>query len=129
MANNHIPRADGSTPAGALQNEFGNLVAQWQELGIDPDDFVRCAQCGEYTVEQDGSDRRCGCDRGELNVVNGVPVHGAQRRVRQMGPGKTPEGVLWNYSHANQPQPELSHADIKLDDGTIHHVKLWSRIG
>lgn len=127
MANNHIPRADDDTPEGALQNDLGNLLAQWQELGIDPDDFVKCAQCGEYTLDEDGYDLECACKRDELDVANGVPTHGTQRRVRQLGSGNI-EGVLWNYSHDDQPTPGLSHADIKDDEGVVHHVRLWARV-
>lgn len=126
----HIPRADGNTPEGALQNDLGNLVAQWQELGIDPDDFVRCGQCGEYTIDELGDDRMCACDRGELNVVDGVPAHGELLRVRTFSPDRDARihGVLWNYDNANQPTPGLSMAEIKSDDGVVHVVKLWGRV-
>lgn len=126
MAHHHIPRADGSTPEGALQNDLGNLVAQWQEHGINPDDFVRCAQCGEYNVDETGNDRSCACQRGELDVANGITLFPPLRRVRQLGRGNV-EGTLWNYSSTHQPEPGLSHADIKDDAGVVHHVRLWVR--
>lgn len=39
------------TPVGQLANDLGNLVAQWEELGIDPDDFLKCAQCHKFMRE------------------------------------------------------------------------------
>jgi len=51
------------TPEGQLKNDLGNLVAQWEELGIDPDDFVKCATCGEYFVDERGDFIDCACDR------------------------------------------------------------------
>ena len=60
-----MSRGDDSTPHGALKNDIINLVAQWEELGIDPDDFVKCGKCHEYTVTQMGDDRECACERKE----------------------------------------------------------------
>lgn len=32
-----------------------NLAMTWQELGLDPDDFLRCALCREFIVDPDNN--------------------------------------------------------------------------
>lgn len=52
-----------ATPEGRLSNDLGNLAAQWEEIGIDPDDFLKCAGCHEFMFDEDGRPRDCRCDR------------------------------------------------------------------
>ena len=54
---------EGESPTEALANDLLDLVAQWEELGIDPDDFVKCGKCHEYMVTQMGDERSCACER------------------------------------------------------------------
>lgn len=58
-----MDRPSNATPEGQLGNALINLASQWEEMGIDPDDFVKCGACHEYFVNEDGTDRDCKCDR------------------------------------------------------------------
>lgn len=31
-----------------LSSDLGNLALGWQELGIDPDDFLKCGRCHKF---------------------------------------------------------------------------------
>lgn len=60
----HLPRGNDDVPEGRLINDLGNLVAQWQELGIEPDAFVTCSVCGGifgFAVLPDDDVRVCSC--------------------------------------------------------------------
>jgi hypothetical protein len=54
-------------PNEELSTDLGNLVAQWQELGIDPDAFVTCANCHKIfdfaaTADDYTTGNVCGCE-------------------------------------------------------------------
>jgi hypothetical protein len=41
------------TPEQQLEAELAGLTMSWQELGIDPDDFIKCALCHEFMFDPD----------------------------------------------------------------------------
>lgn len=48
-------------PEEQLGSDLAGLAMKWRELGIDPDDFVKCAECGQYFVDEQGNPIPCGC--------------------------------------------------------------------
>lgn len=44
----HGHQKGDETAEGRLSNDLSNLVAQWEELGIDPDDFLKCGKCHKW---------------------------------------------------------------------------------
>lgn len=40
-------------PETQLAAGLHDLAARWDELGIDPDDFIRCAACGGFLLGDD----------------------------------------------------------------------------
>lgn len=48
MATPNDPRF---TPTEHLGSDLGHLAMGWQELGIDPDDFVKCGRCHRWIRE------------------------------------------------------------------------------
>ena len=59
------------TPEEALRSDLARLAQGWEDLGIDPDDFVRCGTCHEFLVDDDGSFRLCACERAAAVEVKG----------------------------------------------------------
>jgi hypothetical protein len=51
------------TPEEHLTGDLLSLGMAWQELGIDPDAFLRCAVCHEYMIDSDGTVVDCKCER------------------------------------------------------------------
>jgi hypothetical protein len=52
-------------PEAHLTSDLAGLVEEWEELGIDPDDFVKCGVCHKYFVDQQGNSIACDCDLKE----------------------------------------------------------------
>jgi hypothetical protein len=48
-----------------LRDDVFGLVRKWEELGIDPDDFLRCARCHRFFPgmldEVDANEELCTC--------------------------------------------------------------------
>jgi hypothetical protein len=53
-----------------LEEQFSGdltmLAMAWQELGIDPDAFLKCGKCHAYFIDEHGNDIPCQCERKEL---------------------------------------------------------------
>ena len=48
-------------PEQQLTGELMRLTDEWEKLGIDPDDFVKCGVCHEYFVDEEGNPIDCKC--------------------------------------------------------------------
>ena len=64
-----------------LTTDLGNLIPQWEELGISPDDFVRCGVCHRVlnfaALPEDFAEGDvCGC----LDDEEGEESHGTQEK-------------------------------------------------
>lgn len=56
------------TPTEQLGGDLANLAMGWMELGIDPDDFLKCAVCHKFfrdlvedLPDPPGEDELCAC--------------------------------------------------------------------
>lgn len=65
-----MPTPTSSTPSAPTpEQEMGitidllNCAKKWVELGIDPDDFVKCSGCRQYWVDEHGNWVDCSCEK------------------------------------------------------------------